>query len=435
MRHFASDALRRLHQDSALPTDLLAIVNRANRPVLAVETDAHGDRDVVDATSGADIAEEEEKYFFGIDIGPYWFAPLGRVFGLNQHAVERFARSVLRERMLLGSNRRVDDQRYKRGLYRGRETTHSHGSMPEVDDVVAYQSYHAMMLVAGKLLKSQPIRRRADEEENPFDNWMKGQLLTRDDERWLADRRDPEVLTPRADSGARASDTWSWEVTRKYLDNQLTTDDGMKVLWGHWTTTDAANGETVSVGSALVSSRHAPSLLAALQTSPDPGNVYLPDADHFEHRDDSADPEMRLFGWVTTRNDSMNLDEYDPWAAKVASPGPRPCPTIIDALKPTAGADSRSWTLSVGGTLRSETWSRSVGYGDERDVVTGTRLSANDEFIRALLKSRQEDCLIVRVNVRRKPPKDQSGEDEHAFYNWPYNRFYLIGNDGITRSL
>jgi len=97
--------------------------------------------------------------------------------------------------------------------------------------------------------------------------------------------------------------------------------------------------------------------------------------------------------------------------------------------------DSRSWALSAGGTLRSETWSRSVGYGDERDVLTGARLSADDEFIRALLRGRQQDCMIVRVNVRRKPPKDQSGEDEYSFYNWPYNRFYLIGNDGITRSL
>lgn len=435
IRHFSSDALRRLHQVSELPADLLAMVNRANRPELAVETYARGGRDVVDATSDADTAEGEEKYYFGIDIGPYWFAPLGRVFGLNKHSVERWARSVLRERMLLGPSRHVDDQRYKRGLYRGRETTHSHGSMPEVEDIVVYQSYHAMMLVAGQLLKTQPIRRRADEEENPFDDWLKGQLLTRADDRWLSDRRDPEIMITGAASGSPPSGTWCWEVTRQYLDDQLTTDDGMKVLWGHWTTTDAANGETVSVGSALVSSRHAPALLAALQTSPDPGNVYLPDADHVEHWDDSADPEMRLFGWVTTRNDSMNLDEYDPWAGKVASPGPRPCPTILDALKPTTDPDSRSWALSAGGTLRSETWSRSVGYGDERDVLTGTRLSADDEFIRALLKGRQEDCLIVRVKVRRKPPKDQSGEDEYSFYNWPYNRFYLIGNDGITRSL
>lgn len=435
IRHFASDSLRWLHQVEELPADLLAIVNHANCKELVVETHARGCRCVADVASETDTPEGEDKYHFGVDIGPYWFAPLGRVFGLNQRSVERRARSVLRERKLSGPSRHTDDQRYKRGLYRWQETRHSHGSMPEVEDIVAYQSYHAMMLVAGQLLKTQPISRRADEEENPFEDWLKGQLLARADGRWLADRRDPEVLTPSVDRSARASNTWSWEVTRQYLDDQLTTDDGMRVLWGHWTTTDAANGETVSVGSALVSSCHAPALLAALQTSPDPGSVYLPDADHVEHRDESADPEMRLFGWVTTQNDSMNLDEYDPWASKVASPGPRPCSTILEFLKPTMDLDSRSWRLSTGGTLRSETWSRSVGYGNERDILTGTRLSADGEFIHALLKGRPEDCLIVCVRVRRKPPKDQSGEDEYSFHNWPYNRFYLIGNDGITRSL
>jgi hypothetical protein len=435
IRHFAADALRCIHQVREIPPDLLAIVNHTNLPELAVETYDSVGRNMVDITSDADIADVEDRYFFGFDIGPYWFAPLGRVFGLDEHCVERMARSVLRERMLLYSSRRLDDPRYKRGLYRGQKTRHSHGSMPEVEDIVVYQSYHAMMLVAGQLLKKQLIRSHADEEENTFDEWLKGQLLTRADNRWLSDRRDPEIVIADASSSSPPSDTWCWEVTRQYLDDQLTTDDGMKVLWGHWTTTDVPNGETVSICSALVSSRHAPALLTALQTSPDPGNVYFPDTDHVEHRDDVADPEMRLFGWVTTQDNSKNLDQYDPWAAKIPSPGPRPCSTILDALKPTTDPDARLWALSAGGMLRSETWSRSVGHGDERDILTGTRLSADDEFIRALLKDRQEDCLIVRINVRRKPPKDQRGEDEYSFHNWPYSRVYLIGKDGITRSL
>ena len=97
--------------------------------------------------------------------------------------------------------------------------------------------------------------------------------------------------------------------------------------------------------------------------------------------------------------------------------------------------DARSWTLPAGGRLRSETWSRSSGYGEERNFLTGTRLSADDKFIRALLEGRPDTSLIVRVNVRRKPPKDVAGEDNYTFYNYPYNRYYLIENDGIIRSL
>lgn len=435
IRHFASDALRRLHMIGDLPAHLHAFVGDANRSKLAIEISARSDMAAgEDDASDTDPADDHEKYYFGIDIGPYWFAPLGRVFGLKEQSIERRARSVLGERMSLGPRGSIDDQRYKRGLFRGQRTTHSHGSMPEVEDIRAYHSYHAMMLVAGQLLEKRPVRRYADGDENPFDDWLRGRLLTRADGRWLADRRDPRIVVACAAGGSQASDTWCWEVTRQYLDDQLATDDGLRVLWGHWTTTDAVDGEAVSVQSALVSSRHAAALLAALQTSPDLGRIYLPDSDQAE-REDSGDPELELVGWVATRNDSMNLDEYDPWAGKVSSPGPRPCSTVLDDLRATTDSDARSWTLPGGGMLRSETWSHSVGYGNERDVLSGNRLSADDHFIRALLTGRQEDGLIVRVAVRRKPPKGQGGEEEYAFYNWPYTRYYLIGTDGITRAL
>ena len=436
IRHFAADALRRLNVVHTLPADLLAIANSANRAALATEIYDRGELEIVDDdASGDEAADNDEKYFFGIDIGPYWFAPLGRAFGLNEQSIERRARAILRGRMSLGPRRRVDDQRFKRGLFRERKTTHSHGSMPEVDDSVVYQSYHAMMFVAGLLLETKPIRRRADEEEDPFDEWLKGQLLTRVDDRWLADRRDPEILKAAPASSVRSDSSWCWQVDRQYLDDQLTTDDGMTALWGHWTTTDAVNGETVSVGSVLVPSRSAAAFLAAIQTSPCPGEIYLPDAEHIDHREDVDDPELRLLGWVMTGSDSLSLDEYDPWAGKVSSPGPRPCRGILDVLNPMTDPDARLWTLPGGGTLRSESWSRSTGYGDERDVLTGTRLSADDKFIRALLDGNPDASLIVRVKVRRKPPKDETGNDDYSFYNYPYNRCYLIGHDGITRSL
>lgn len=436
IRHFAADALRRLNEVHKLPTDLLALANSANRAALATEVYDRGEHETVDDdASGDEAADDDERYFFGIDIGPYWFAPLGRAFGLNQRSIERRAHAVLRDRMSFGHHRRVYDQRYKRGLFRGQETSHSHGSVPGVEDNVVYQAYHSMMLVAGQLLEIKPVRHRADEEEDPFDDWLKGQLLTRGDGRWLADRRDPQILKVEQASSIRSDATWCWQVDRQYLDDQLTTDDGLTVLWGHWTTTDAVNGETVSVGSVLVPSLHAATCLAAMQTSPSPGEIYLPDADHFDHSENVDEPELSLFGWVKTGSDSLSLDEYDPWAGKISNPGPHPCQEILDALTPTTDPDARLWTLPDGGRLRSESWSRTTGYGEERNILTGTRLSADDKFIRALLQERPNSSLIVCVKVRRKPPKDEAIENNYTFYNYPYNRYYLIGHDGITRSL
>ncbi|MES3041647.1 MAG: AVAST type 3 anti-phage nuclease/ATPase Avs3a [Pseudomonadota bacterium] len=430
IRHFASDALRHLHEVHTLPSDLLAIANGANRAVLSTEVYDHGEHEIAD-----DEAADDENYFFGIDIGQYWFAPLGCAFGLSQQSIEQRARVVLRSRISLGPRSRVDDQRYRRGLFRGRETSHSHGSMPGVEDCIFYQSYHAMMFVAGQLLETKPLRRRTDTGENPFDDWLRGQLLTRSDDRWLADRRDPEILKAAPSSSDQADASWCWQADRQYLDDQLTTDDGMTALWGHWTTTDTVNGETVSVGSVLVPSCHAAALLAAMQTSPSPGQIYLPDADHIDYREEVDDPELRLLGWVKAESDSLGLDEYDPWAGKVSSPGPRPCQEVLDILNPMTDPDARSWSLPAGGRLRSESWSRSTGYGEERDLLTSTRLSADDKFIRALLDWNPSTSIIISIKVRRKPPKDMIGNQDYSYYNYPYNRYYLIGQDGITRSL
>lgn len=436
IRHFASEALRRLHEVHPLSPDLLAIANNANRAALSMKVFDRSEYKIADDDASHDeVMDDDERHSFGIDIGPYWFAPLGRVFGLSQQSIEQRALAVLRARMSLRPRLRVDDQRYTRRLYQWRETSHSHGSMPRVEDLVAYQSYHAMMLVAGQLLESKPVRRRADEEEDPFDDWLRRHLLSRSDGRWLADRRDPEILKAASSNSDRSDVSWCWQVDRQYLDDQLSTDDGMTTLWGHWTTTDAVNGETVSVRSVLVPSCHAAALLAALQTSPSPGEVYLPDADHIDHREEVDDPELRLFGWVTTESDSLRLDEYDPWAGKVANLGPRPCQEILNVLNPMMDQDARLWTLPDGARLRRESWSRSTGYGEERDVLTGTRLSADEKFIRALLDGYPNTSLIVCVEVRRKPPKDESGNDDYSFYSYPYNRYYLIGHDGITRSL
>lgn len=436
IRHFASDALRRLHEVQTLSPDLLAITNDVNRA--ALPTEVYGPEEctfVDDEAPDNEAMDDDEKYFFSLDIGPYWFAPLGRIFGLNQQAIEQRARVILRGRMSLAPIRGSDDQRYKRRLYQWRETSHSHGSMPKVEDLIVYQSYHAMMFVAGQLLETKPVRRRAYEEEDPLDYWLREQLLTRNDGRWLADRRDPEILKVNPSSSDRSDSSWCWQVSRQYLDDQLVADDGMTVLWGNWTTTDEINGETVSVGSVLVPSRHAAALLTAMQTSPVPGDVYFPSADRTAHWEEVDDPLLRLRGWIITENDSFNLDEYDPWAGKVSNPGLRPCEEILSALNPMTDLDGRSWTLPNGGKMRSESWSRSIGYGEERDTLTGTRLSVNDKFIRALLDEHLGTSLIICVKVRRKPPKDETGNDNYLFYNYPYNRYYLIGHDGITRSL
>jgi hypothetical protein len=229
-----------------------------------------------DAPSPDETPSDDEKYYFGIDMRPYWFSPLGRAFGLTQEAIDRRARHAIRQHMgWSGGDSWRKDARHTRKLFRENETYHSHGSLPKTDDLCAYHGYHAMMLVAAALLRERPVRRRAEEPLDEFRKWLPWYLPIRADGRWLADRRDPRLVVDRPPPEGYGHKQWRWSVTADYLDQKLVTDDGMTVLWGHWNSGENEHDETVSVRSALVSRAGVEALVAALQTAPELGRFAL----------------------------------------------------------------------------------------------------------------------------------------------------------------
>ena len=442
IRHFASKTLKLLSETSQVPSDLLGIAQAVNQPLLPILDCERG----MCRSADDDVVEEnipEDKYLFGIDIGPYWFQPLGRIFGLSQQSFEQRARAVMFGYMAPGVIHRKDDQRSIRGFFRNRNTSVSHGTMPSVENSLVYQSYHAMMFVAAQLLESKSLMRAYEGEGNPFNEWIEGKLLTRDDGRWLADRRDPEITAHTVLEVAPSSPSYCWQISKEYLDSQLYTDDGMTVLWGRSVTRNGGD-ETVSVKSVLVPSPYAPSYLCAMQTSPEPGEVYFPrESDSYDFEDDSAIGEFerarglnyRAIGWVAENDYSLGLDKYDPWGGQVENPGPQPSQDILDALNAIGDEVSRSWKLPEGGRVRSESWAADTDRYEKQNVETGIRLSADEKFIQALLKAYPDMSLVICVTVRRRPPNGYSDGTEYHLYNYPYNRYYLIGQDGIIRTL
>jgi hypothetical protein len=433
IRAFAADTLRTLHAAGVVAAECTNGLDTVNQTRFPLDIYTGWSEPVPDEdTTKESSLSDDEKYYFGIDIGPYWFAPLGRAFGVSEVSVERFARQVLRERFGMNSERAWDDARYKRKIFDGNDTSHSHGSMPQTDDLRAYHSYHAMMIVAARLLNKRSVRKRIDDSKDEFQDWIERYLLTRTDGHWLADRRDPRLVAEPPPTKGYADRTWCWSVTAEYLDHQLLTDDGLRVLWGYWSSGDRNDSETVSIRSALVSRDGADALLAALQTAPNTDRFLLPDAD----RDEVLEAgHLRLFGWVVGESEAARLDEDDPWATKLRYPGPIPCASIVERLALVPSVDERRWTNGSGTLLRSESWTRVVGYGRGQDTVDGTRLSGNLEFVKLLLERHPHDCLVLSVSVRRLPPRDGSGRDEFEPYPWPYIRYYLMNSDGIARPL
>lgn len=433
-----------VHGGLTLPASdltLLAGINHAVNPARVYEH--YGERYRLEENE-ADQPEEDdvaadEKYYFGIDIGPYWFAPLGRCFGVPQSEIERRARAVLRERFGMSGSAETwrDDERHKRRLFEDSETHHSHGSMPDTDDARTYRAYHSMMIVASQLLRDCRVYQEQGSSRDEFREWLEDHLLTRKDGRWLSDRRDPVPVPDAPKPEGYGDKSWRWAVSKTYLEAALATDEGFLTLWGHWNTLNDGRDEDIKVQSALISDVGAEALLSSLQTAEDLSEFWLPDInpdpDHV-----LSHPPLSMRGWVCDESWSKRLDNSDDWGKDIRYPSPKPSSEIVDKLLLVSDAEQRVWTsrLTDQHALRSETWIKLQGWGREIETEAGSRLSGTPEFLRALLEGTSE-CLVLSVAIRRTARRSSySGESDGTIdYPNPYKRYFLVKSDGILQSL
>lgn len=434
IRDFAAQGIRVLVESGYLIRDDVSGLMVANKPALSEKAYSGWFR----AEPGDDQEEDvtlsdEERYFFGIDIGPYWLEPLGRVFGMTQGAIENRARAALRQHLgWNGKGRYQEDARSQRGIFNDRETSHSHGSMPKTDSLKTYQCFHAMMIVAADLLAQRPVLRNVDEETNEFQQWLEKYQLTREDGYWLFDRRDPHIHKNwSAPEGDNRKD-WQWCITAEYLDEKLASDDGRLNLWGKCTYYSNSYSEVTNIRSALVSRTGARALAAALQASKEIKPYALPSTSGNDHLQMG---ELTLKGWAFDDEVCARLDENDPWSLNLAYPGPMPSAEVSKQMNLKASVDGRRWWAGKDGLLRSESWIEAYGYGRDEEMVGSTTLSSNSEFIEELLTAHPTECLIISVAVSRRVPKYEESSEERMSYRQPYVRFYLMEKDGVARSI
>ena len=171
---------------------------------------------------GAGKEGERPALHFGLDVGPYLLAPLGECFAKSQRYVEGAVSDVItKEWRCSQKDGWIEDERERRKIFRDGETYESRSSNPRTHDLNFYLVYHAMMVVAGRLLATVPVHRDPDYPEVVFDKWLSNHGLTRADGGWLADRRDPDPLERPSWKDDARTDDWRWSLCRDYFDTLL----------------------------------------------------------------------------------------------------------------------------------------------------------------------------------------------------------------------
>ena len=385
-----------------------------------------------------DHNNEEDLFYFGIDMGPYWFTPLGSCFAKSQHYIAREVSRVIHlDWQISGGNRWDEDERHRRKLFgRDMATYHSHGSYPRVDDLHFYRSYHAMMVVAGKLLATTPVHQSPGESVDEFRSWIARHDLSRRDGGWLADRRDPAPLERPEWKDRKDSDDWRWSITREDFDQVLLAPDGRINLWGHWTWRSDRREESISVASALVSPNRSAALLRALQNAGNPHDYRIPDAEDELQIDQDG---FQLKGWIVDRSRGRGIDERDPWAGNIRYPPPEPADYVIQLMKLKSDTERRRWF--VHDECTDVAWSSTWGHFQEKDDEetsheSGTRFQASIGFTVALLANLNMD-LIVSVGIERGRPYNrwERNNDNDTRYIPRSARLFLVKADRTIRSL
>ena len=349
------------------------------------------------------LTDSESHLRFFFDFSSYWCRPLADVFGLTEPEVLRRAAEVVEQEWDIPySGGSGEDERWNRALY-AEGTTWTHGSeWPKEDDLSHYLGFHALMTVAGRLVRQQPVYSDEwDADKDQFRVWLHDFRSSRADGRWLADRRDagPRPLLELPKSGRLERDEdWELSLTSESFDICLSGESNWLTVWEDSTERMYARNQQIQIQSAMVDPAHGRALAAALQSAPSYHDFALPTSDSLDHVINQAG--YRLSGWLFQAYRQTGLDAHDPFAAHIAFPPTQPSRNTIDLLGLNTDADLREWTRGDIVAMRSTLWDDEDGSAREPHGPEGTRLEIRRDVLDELLRLTGSH-LILTVMIHR----------------------------------
>lgn len=395
------------------------------------------------STTDEDAEDERFKFFF--DFRQYWCNPLGDAFGISEGSIERLVTEVLVDRWGVASRGRAEeDNRHDLNLY-PKNTYSRKSDWPEEEDLNFYMAVQGLCEVAGVLLQNRPVVQQYDDDEatgeSEYTRFLQYHMPSRDDGRWLSDRRDPAPEYARLEShdpsGLRTGGIdphWIYQITSGRFIQELFPAPEQVVVWGFRNVQHYSQNETVSIHSALVTPSTAPALLKALQTSPDKHAYRIPDTTDSEFS--FSTPGYELTGWIEPSGHAHGRDQQDPFAKSVDYPPIRPTQALPPLAALVGDADLRLWSDGESIAIEQTTWD---DFLDERQTTgsSGNNLVANCAWLAGVL-AKLDRWLLVEVEIKRRSDDSSSRGSNYYEYDGqfrfllPYTKYFLIDTTGET---
>jgi hypothetical protein len=390
----------------------------------------------------ADIAiinKELPDLSFFLDYHEYWLKPLSNVFNVSVQELKKSAISIaINEWKITFDDTHIKDLR--NGMWRNnhKETYASHSSTPTTQPYEFYLGYHAIFTMASRLFKQRPVAKSDNDwEDDRWQDWLSGYLLSMDNGYLLADLRDPAPCIRRGWLTEKISDSWRWEIQEKdFLEGLLFDKDDRTFICvtGSWSDNDSlGNNETYRISSALISTSNSDSLLKALVTCNNPHDYKLPS--YNEDRFELDDSEFQMKGWLNEPDEYKRLDETDPYAGELKFPLRKVSEEYKELLELQYCFHKRSYQ-DTGNNLHgfSETWTdtRNNDRYSESSIREGNRLFISLDALKQLCV-KTGLSLIFEVTINRQSSTYDREIPDDVKYPGPYCNLYTLSKDGVIK--
>jgi len=428
-----------------VPEETAEQARALNTPTAVISISRHARRTAEHETEqGDEIAGDDDVVPFFWDFTDHWCDDVADAFGLRNEEVARMASRVVTDQWrLTHTEGHIDDPRRARGLYQGRKTETHKSSWPETEDLDFYLATHALWTVAGTLIDTRPVYHDPSDDVDEFTGWLRQLLPSRDDGRWLADRRDPAPPSMFTSTYMSVNADWMWTLNRSHFTDRLLDGDWVTVWEDSSDAGDHAR-QQITVRSALVAPERARGLLLALQTAPSCMIWRFPHSpdDTADHDREPTIPGFELIGWINMGgNQRPAFDDRDPLAASVDYPPSHPDTRTSQLLDLTPDADMRTWTRGdARPAFRSRVWQDLAAPRDGRQPGSkGDQLKVHRDTLTDLLAATTNN-LIVMVTIERthdehRHPYRHVGNDDELPYLEPSFNVYIIDESGRSQHL
>ena len=395
------------------------------------------------------FSSERSFRFDSMDTIPYWYSGAARPFKLLESDIANIADYFITYKWGYTGNPNKDD--YIRNQMSDRDyhlMSKRQGSDPVVEDLETYFEYHAMFCAVNQLLEFQPtVEPEYQDQWGTWDYWIKSKANTWENY-WLSDAADTVPLEDKYwnNEFEKFDENWRRIIEDEKYDTEVGFDhffdNNQFMAYSSVRRNFGENYESISIRSALVSSKGSEALLRAFQSSKDSQDYAIPfENDEYNFENDEYNFEIdvhgfQYIGWLSNpSSDYEGLDVTDPFKKDIGR-------NYICFGKQVESIFDISYSkyhkeAYFEGKVVSEyrQWNETTEYKYHDQVESsGEIFKVNIHFILNFLKE-MDMCLILECEIERQLSNKVYGLEKRDLGLANNTKIYLIRPDGKVKTL